>query len=201
MQIVDDRAVGEHRFEAHDKLAGHAIADHAIAAGVGRQIAADGATAAGAEVERKQQALGVGLFLDGLQGYAGFDGHGAGVRVEFDHLVHPFEAQADLVLERRGAGDEAGHAALGRNRLARGVAQGQNRRNFLGRRGAQQQGRADGPILHQILEILRFDIAAFAIAGGPDDLLEPFEQVRAGGNCLRGHDRVRFNTGTRMVAH
>ena len=52
VQAVPDPAVGEHHFEAEHVLARIAVAQHAGAAGVGRDVAADLARAFGAEADR-----------------------------------------------------------------------------------------------------------------------------------------------------
>ena len=187
VQIVDDGAVGEHGFKAHGQLPGHAVTDHPVAAGVGRQVAADGAASPGAEIEWEEQAFGVGALLDDLQWHAGFNGHRAGVGIELHHLVHAFETERDFVFQRRGGGNEPGHSALGRYWLASLVAERENRRDFFGGSGTQQQGRPDRPVFHQVLVVLRLDIVAFAVACGSDDFLEPVEKASVGFDGLKCH--------------
>ena len=61
-QIVEHAAVGQHHFEAEHELARDAVGERAGAAGIGREVAADGAASLGAEREREQPA-GVGRGL------------------------------------------------------------------------------------------------------------------------------------------
>nr|WP_235983680.1 hypothetical protein [Bradyrhizobium australiense] len=55
-QALQNGAVGGD-LEAENQVTRHAVADDAVAAGIVRDVAADGATAARAEVERKHQAV------------------------------------------------------------------------------------------------------------------------------------------------
>ena len=56
-QIVEHASVGEHDFESHHQFARDAIGERAGAAGIGREVAADGAAAFRAERQRKQTVL------------------------------------------------------------------------------------------------------------------------------------------------
>ena len=73
-QPVPDPAVGQHDLEAEHQLAGHAVAQHRGAAGVGREVAADRAAALGAQRHREEPVdlLGRGLHVG--QHDAGVDG-------------------------------------------------------------------------------------------------------------------------------
>ena len=77
-QAVPDLAVGGDDLEAEAQVARRAVAQHLRAAGVGRQIAADRATAFGRQAEREQQAGVGGRLLHRLQDAAGLDGHASG---------------------------------------------------------------------------------------------------------------------------
>ena len=59
-------------------LTGHAVADHPVAAGVGRQAATDDRAATRAPVQREQKALVAGSLLDDLDRRAGQRGEGGG---------------------------------------------------------------------------------------------------------------------------
>ena len=122
MQRREYCAIGQHRFQPEHHIAHHAVTDHPVAAGVGRQIAANGRRTAGAEIERQHHA-GLGRrLLGGLQGDSGFDGHGRGVPVNLDNPGHPFHRQGDFLFIGHTALDQAGHAALRHHRLAGGMA-------------------------------------------------------------------------------
>ncbi|MCY1544818.1 hypothetical protein D9M68_807240 [compost metagenome] len=62
-QAVPDRAVGQHHFQAQDVVARVAVAQHAGAAGIGGDGAADLARAFRAQADRVQPAFGGGRFL------------------------------------------------------------------------------------------------------------------------------------------
>src|SRR5690606_15245010 len=69
-QAIPDLAVGEHHFEAEHEAARIAIAQHLIAAGIGRNVATDLAGAFGAKAQR-EKAIGVGCrLLDLLEDHA-----------------------------------------------------------------------------------------------------------------------------------
>src|SRR5215510_2700683 len=53
-QIVEDAAVREHHLEPEHQVAGDPIGERARTAGIGGEVAADGAAPFGAERERKQ---------------------------------------------------------------------------------------------------------------------------------------------------
>ena len=72
----DDRAVGQHHLQAEHQVARHAVADHPVAAGIGGEIAADLAAAAGAEIQAEIEPGVAGGLLRHLQGRAGPDGEG-----------------------------------------------------------------------------------------------------------------------------
>jgi len=62
----DDGAVGHDRLDAEHHFARHAVADHPVAAGVDRRVAAQRRRAARAKVERKGQAVLVDRLLQRL---------------------------------------------------------------------------------------------------------------------------------------
>ena len=69
--------VGEHHLEAEHVAPRHAVAQHLVAAGVGGDVAADGAGAARAEVDAAEEAGLVGGRLDEVQRRAGERGQRA----------------------------------------------------------------------------------------------------------------------------
>ena len=129
--------VGEHDFEPEHEIARHAIGQRAGAAGIGREIAADGAASFRAERQRKQ-AVDVGGGLLRLDEHdAGLAGHGVRRGVDLADLVHARERQHDLAVVRRLAADKAGIAALRHDRGIRLVGELQDGRDF--RRRARPQ--------------------------------------------------------------
>ena len=79
-QPVQNAAVGQHHFEPERHLARHAIGQRGGAAGIGGEIAADGAASLRAERQRKQPVDLGGALLRDLQHHAGLAGHGVGRR-------------------------------------------------------------------------------------------------------------------------
>ena len=117
-QAVENAAVGQHDFEPERHVARHAVGQRGGAAGIGGEIAADGAAAFGAERQRKQP-VGVGrALLRVLQDHAGLAGHGVGRGVEVANAVHPPHRDHHLAVVRRLPADEAGVAALRHQRDA-----------------------------------------------------------------------------------
>ena len=134
-QPVPHPAVGQHDLEAEHQLAGHAVAQHRGAAGVGREVAADGAAALGAQRHREEPVDLLGRRLHVGQHDAGVDGDGAGDRVDLAHAAHPAEGEHDLAARRVGhpAADQPGVAALRHDRHARRGAGRDDRGHLLGR--------------------------------------------------------------------
>src|SRR3546814_3820045 len=91
LQAVPDAAVGQHDLKAERQFTGIAVAQHGNAAGVGGEIAADGATAFGAEAERKEAAGFTGRRLYSGEDAAGLDRHGVTARVDLADAVAPAE--------------------------------------------------------------------------------------------------------------
>ena len=140
----DDRAVGQHRLQPQHHLAHHAVAQHPVAAGVGRDVAADGGRAAGAQVQRQEQARGVGGLAGGLQNAAGLHDHDRPGGVDLLDRVHPGQAERDGPLGR-AAVHQAGEATPGDHGGAGGVGGLQNARDFVGGAGADDGGGLSEP--------------------------------------------------------
>jgi hypothetical protein len=128
----EDLAVGEHGLEPEHEIAGHAIADHAIAAGIGRDVAADGAAAARAEIEREHESVVADTFLQSLQRHAGLGDHDPAAGVDLLDRGHALRRQHDFACQRHGGTHEARHAALRGHGHARLVAEPQEGRDILG---------------------------------------------------------------------
>ena len=77
---ADDGAVGQHHLEPEHLRAHAAVAQHADAAGVGGDQAADGRAVAGGEVDAEVEAGGSGMGLQRSEPYAGAGRHLTGSR-------------------------------------------------------------------------------------------------------------------------
>ena len=124
-QPVPDLAVRQHDLQPQHQVARIAVAHGVVAAGVGRQHAADLRAALGRDRQRQQAARLRRRVLRRLQRDAGLDRHGQIDRVDRPHPVQPRQAEHDLaaVLVRRGAADHRGVAALRHQRHPRRGAQ------------------------------------------------------------------------------
>ena len=138
---ADDAAVGQHRFDVERLLAHHAVLDDAVAARIRGQVAADGATAARTEVERKQKARRVGRHLHRFQRRAGQHRHGARHRIDRFDAIHQLQAQRQFAAMQAGAARQPGQAALRHHRQAVGVADGHDARHLPGAARARQRHR------------------------------------------------------------
>jgi hypothetical protein len=159
-QALQHRAVGGDDFETENQVAGHAVADDAVAAGIGRDVAADGATAARAEVERKHQAVLLDPLLELLQRRAGLHDSDAGGGVDLFDRVHALHREHDLVRIRQRAAHQAGHAALRRDRHAVAMTEPEQGGDILGRLRADDRARFRHRIARQVVMIARVDIGA-----------------------------------------
>ena len=131
--------VRQHHLEPEHQLAHHPVAQHAGAAGIGREVAPDLTAPLGAQAERKE-ALGlIGRLLYLREDAAGFRHQRIVGRIEASDAVQPFKAQHQLRtgLIRRGSSAVAGVAAMRDHCRARRVAQGEERRD-LGHRARQR---------------------------------------------------------------
>ena len=93
---MPDLALGCDDFQTQAKVAGIAVAQHLGAAGVGAQVAADGATALGGQTEWEQKTGCLGLLLQAGQNAASLGRQGQVVGVEPTQLVHALQAQHQL---------------------------------------------------------------------------------------------------------
>ena len=141
-QPVQDAAVGQHHFEPERHLARHAIGERGGAAGIGGEIAADGAASFRAERQRKQPVDLGGALLRDLQHHAGLAGHGVGGGVDVADLVHPPHRDHHLAIMRGLAADKAGVAALRHQRDSVFAGELADRGDFRGRARPQHQRRA-----------------------------------------------------------
>ena len=99
VEIVQHAAVGQHHFEAERMRARDAVGDRRGAAGIGREIAADGAGAFRRQQLRIEPVGRGRRFARALQRDAGLARHGVGDRIDLADLVEPRERQHDLAVE------------------------------------------------------------------------------------------------------
>ncbi len=153
-QAVPDLAFGGHDLQAQREIARVAIAQHLRAAGVGGQVAADGAAAFGRQAQREQAVRGRRGLLHGLQDAPGLHGDGVVVGVQRAHGGEPGGGQDDrgAGIVRRGAAAQARVAALRHHRHAMLGAHLDGGRHVGGRAGADHRQRraaiAAAPIQH-----------------------------------------------------
>ncbi len=112
VEIGDDGAVRQHHFETEHQRARHAVADDAVAAGIGGKISADRTRAARSQIERKEESGFVSGFLNRLQRRAGLDGHGRAGVIDLLDADHALQRNRDPSRLGRGAAAQAGQSAL-----------------------------------------------------------------------------------------
>ena len=100
-----------HKFEARHPVPGHTVANHLDAAGVGGNIAADLAGAAGGEVHRVEQALLFGKLLQLCGNHPCAAAHSAIDRVEVLDMVEAVQCQHQLTVAGNSPGAESGATA------------------------------------------------------------------------------------------
>ena len=128
----DHGAVGEHGLEAQHHLAHHAVADHAIAAGIGRGIAADRRRTPRAEIEREHETFAFRRVVNLLQRSARLDLHRAAERVDGLDAIHALEGKPDFAGACDRALYEAGEATHRHDRLAGRIAGSEHAGNVIG---------------------------------------------------------------------
>ncbi len=116
VEIVEHAPVGEHDFEAERMRARDAVGERGGAAGIGREVAADGAGPLRRQQLRIEPVHRGGGFPRPLQRHAGFAGHGVGDRIDLADAVEAIEREHDLAVLRDLAADQAGIAALRHDR-------------------------------------------------------------------------------------
>lgn len=108
---VDDGAVGEDDFEAKDVVAGDPVLEAAWAAGVGGDIAAEGAFAETGRVGGVVPAEFTDFFLEFAGDDAGLDDGDPVSGVDFEDAVHAFHGEDDAAVDGDAAADVADPAA------------------------------------------------------------------------------------------
>ena len=179
VQIKQLALAGDH-FQAEDPVAGHAVADHLDAAGIGADIAANIAGAGGGKIHRIEQALLLGKFLQLLGNDAGLHGDGAIERAEIQHLVHPVKGHHHLAIGGHGGGRQP-RAATGRHqRDAMLIGQPDNSLHLFGALRQQYSGRCRRPHLGPVHAITLQAVFVGQATGAQ----QRAEQVGNSGHCL-----------------
>ncbi len=152
-----DASVGKHGLDAEHEIARGAIGDDARAAGVGGEIAADGAGALGGEGEGKQAADAIGFFPGRGEHHAGLDRHRAGGEVDVAQGPHALQRKHDRPVLWRGdlAADKAGIAALRHDGRARRAAKPDDGGDLRRRAGTDDAERAAPEQVARLGEISR----------------------------------------------
>jgi hypothetical protein len=135
--------VRQHRLEPQHERAHHAVADHVRAARVGRDVAADRARAARAEVEREEQPDLLGGGLQRLQRAAGLHGGRAADGIDFLDGRHALERDDDVLRARAIPVAHAGKPAVDDDGLATRMAQLHDVAQLPGRRGPHERARLE----------------------------------------------------------
>src|SRR5271165_111098 len=131
-QAMDHPSIGQDRLDPGHEVACIAVGDHCHAAGVGRDIAADGAGPLGGKRQRKEPVGGQRRGLRLGERHAGLADHHISKRIDLADRPQPLGRENDLIAAqvRRLAADEPGVAALRHNSDARLVAEGGDRRDL-----------------------------------------------------------------------
>ena len=134
-------SVREHHFKTQDQLAHHAVAQNAVAAGVGRNVAADRRRTPGAEIQRKEQAFGFRRFAHRLQHTTGLDCHGRALGIDVLDAVHALQRQCDGAVGACAL-DQAGASAPRHDRLSGLMAKAKDGRDLFRRGGTNDRKRS-----------------------------------------------------------
>ena len=116
VEVVQHAPVGEHHFDAERVRARDAVGERGGAAGIGREIAADGAGALRRQQLRIEPVDAGRRLARALQRDAGLAGHGVGDGIDLADAVEAVEREHDLAVMRDLPADEAGVAALRHDR-------------------------------------------------------------------------------------
>ena len=185
VEVVEHAPVGEHDLEAEHMRARDAVGERRRAAGIGGEIAADGAGAFRRQQLRIEPVDRGRRLARAAERHAGLAGDGVGDRVDLADAVEPRERQHDLAMVRDLPADEAGIAALRHDRRARLVGELEDRGDLGDRARAQHHRRA------AVIEIALLDeigLLRGRIGDGvarADDRREPREEIGCGYDSYR----------------
>ena len=122
VEVVQHASVGKHHFDAERMRARNAMGKRGGAAGIGREIAADGAGPLRRQQLRIEPVHACRRLTRPQQRDAGLAGHGVGNGIDLANAIEAVEREHDLAVLRDLPADEAGIAALrndGRGRFVR----------------------------------------------------------------------------------
>ncbi len=123
------------------------------AAGIGREIAADGAGALGGQKLRIEPVDFGCRFARARERDAGFGRERVGDRIDLADFGHAIERENDLAVQCNLPADQSGIAALRHDRGAGVVGEFQDRRHLFGGLGAQDQRRVARPAVALLVQI------------------------------------------------
>ena len=179
VERAHDRAVREHGLETEHEIAHHPEADHLVATGIGRDVAADRARAARSQIQRKQVARVGGGLLHHLQGRAGEHRCSGRCSVDFLDARHPFHRDRNLALLRRCAARQTRHPALHADGCARGRARLENRSHVGGGCRPHYAEWSTGVLVAEVDAITRADLLAGQDGIGAQRSLQVTDDIEA----------------------
>ncbi len=175
-QAPPDAAAGEHDFEPEHEVARDAVGKRLRAAGIGGEIAADGAASLGAERKRKQAVVGCGRFLRAREHDAGLADHRIAGGVHFADAIEPHRRNDDgAFVERNLPADEAGIAALRHDCGLRLLRELEDGGNLVGRSRLQHHGGAALVEVARLVQVGRHFARVADRMLRADDTREAFE--------------------------
>ena len=182
-EAFPDLALRRDHFEAQAQLARVAVAHHGRAAGIGAQVAADGATALGRQTERKQKTGLLRRRLQVLQDRAGLHRHAQVGAVDGAHRVHAAQAEHDLLAAAVGhrAHRQARVAALRHDGRAVRRA-GAHHGGHLGRVGGAHHGQRLAVLAAAPVAFVAAQVALGQHVGGAHGLAQRVEKGSVGGH-------------------
>ncbi len=142
-QAIPHAPIGEDHLEPEHQIARGAVCEHADAAGIGRQIAADLAAAFRGEAQRKHPSRSVRAGAHFAERYAGFDSHALARRIDVPDRLQAAERDYDLRPGLVGdlTADETRVSRLRHHADARRVGDRQDPRHLVRRPWPQHQRR------------------------------------------------------------
>ena len=179
-QAVPHAPVRQHRFEAQAQVAGGAVAQHAGAARIGGQVAADPRRSFSAEAQREVTISLLGRLLDVGEDYARLDGDRVVERVDLAHAVEARQGDQDfaaVLVGRRGAA-QPGVAAL-RHDGRRGLVADADGLGHLGDRGRANHHRRRARVAPALVREIGGHVRGVRDDPGvADDGADAFENAR-----------------------
>ncbi len=136
---IENLAIHHHDADGEHVVHRHPVFQAMRAAGIGGDVAADGAGDLARRVRRIEEAFGCGGLGDADIGEAGLDAGNAVGRVDRQNLVHAREAEHDRVLERQRAAAKRGAGPARHDLDVVLVAEAQDLADLLG--GGRQHDR------------------------------------------------------------